>query len=110
MERILPGGSCLISSKDYPDAPNVPAPVPCPYCGANRYYLGMKLAGRIFWFPQPDDCDCPGAAAQRQQEQAERRPRPKRRSGGSGRNSGTSSSANQGCPSGFCAAPSPPSR
>ena len=70
MERILPGGSCLISSKDYPDAPNVPAPVPCPYCGANRYYLGMKLAGRIFWFPQPDDCDCPGAAAQRQQEQA----------------------------------------
>ena len=72
MERILPGGSCLISSKDYPDAPNVPAPVPCPYCGANRYYLGMKLAGRIFWFPQPDDCDCPGAAAQRQQEQAEK--------------------------------------
>ena len=51
MERILPGGSCLISSKDYPDAPNVPTPVPCPYCGANRYYLGMKLAGRIFLVP-----------------------------------------------------------
>ena len=75
MNRISASGSCRISSKDYPDAPNVPQPVTCPYCGSTLYYAGVKFGGMYFWCNQPDPCPCPQAAAQRQAEQEEKQAR-----------------------------------
>lgn len=75
MNRISASGSCRISSKDYLDAPNVPQPVTCPYCGATLYHAGVKFGGMYFWCNQPDPCPCPQAAAQRQAEQEEKQAR-----------------------------------
>lgn len=77
MHPISAGGSCQISSKDYPDAPNVPQPETCPYCGATLYHAGVKFGGRFFWCNQPDDCTCPQAVAQREVEQAAKEAREK---------------------------------
>ena len=73
MNQISASGSCLInsiSSKDYPNAPNVPPPATCPYCGATLYHAGVKFGGRFIWCEQPDDCTCPQAVAQQEAEQA----------------------------------------
>ena len=75
MNRISASGSCRISSKDYLDAPNVPQPVTCPYCGSTLYYAGVKFGVMYFWCNQPDPCPCPQAAAQRQAEQEEKQAR-----------------------------------
>ena len=70
MHPISASGSCRISSKDYPNAPNSPKPATCPYCGATQYYPGVKFGDLFFWCCEPDPCPCPGAAAQREIERA----------------------------------------
>ena len=55
-----------------------PAPVPCEYCGADRYTEGFFFAGRIRWnMTGPKRCDCPEAVEAAERARAEREAREK---------------------------------
>lgn len=55
------------------DRPDTPEPVPCEFCGADRYHKGMTGFGdRILWMPYgAERCTCEEAVAAYEKEQAE---------------------------------------
>lgn len=63
-----------IMSNDPSAAPyNPPDPVPCEYCGAPRYTMGIRVGSRIVWAPYgPERCTCPEAVAAHKRDEAER--------------------------------------
>ncbi len=65
--------SCRISSGT-PEGkadPNCPPPVPCTFCGAPRYTLGVRIFDRIMWIgKEPQCCTCAEAVAEKEQAQA----------------------------------------
>jgi len=54
-----------ITSNDPKAAPyNPPPPVPCEYCGAPRYTIGIQVGNKIVWAPYgPERCTCSEAVA-----------------------------------------------
>lgn len=66
----------MSNDEPYKDAPGVPEPVLCEFCGAKRYYKGFLLGERIVWAPYgPERCTCTGAVAAYEHEQAEKEAR-----------------------------------
>lgn len=64
----------LSSDPEYAGRPDTPAPIPCEYCGALRYHLGVELYDGVRWFPSgPQPCTCHKATESREAAETARR-------------------------------------